>query len=124
MPVNFPTGNRMLPGVSFAERMKDPLESNLCATYLRAVAEPDRLRIVQCLRGGPKSVGEITAYLKTPMANASHHLKFLKNAGLVTSSKRGRFVIYSLSAQFARASSDGSLDALDFGCCRIELSQD
>ena len=103
--------------------MSDPLKANICATYLRAVAEPDRLRIVQCLRSGPKSVGEIAAHLKTPLANASHHLKFLRSARLVTTAKRGRFVMYSLAAEFARSGAGDSLDALDFGCCRIELAQ-
>jgi len=102
----------------------DPLKSKVCSTYLRAVADPDRLRIVQCLRGGPKSVTEIAADLKTVIANASHHLKFLRNAGLVTTTKQGRFVMYSLAAKFARASTSGSLDVLDFGCCRIELPQE
>jgi ArsR family transcriptional regulator len=102
--------------------MRDPLKADLCSTYLRAVAEPDRLRIIQCLRSGPKSVSAICENLGTGIANVSHHLKFLRNAGLVTAKKQGRFVIYSLASKFARASSDGSLDSLDFGCCRIELS--
>ncbi len=39
--------------------MHDPLKPDLCSKYLKAVAEPDRLRIVQFLRDGPKTVGEI-----------------------------------------------------------------
>jgi ArsR family transcriptional regulator, nickel/cobalt-responsive transcriptional repressor len=107
--------------------MRDPLKSNTCAVYLRAVAEPDRLRIIQCLRSGPKSVGEIAAYLKTALANTSHHLRFLHSARLVKTAKRGRHVMYSLAPEFARgragAPAGGSLDVLDFGCCRIELTQ-
>ena len=102
--------------------MRDPLKSNLCSKYLRAVAEPDRLRIVQCLRSGPKSVTEIARHLDTVLANASHHLKALRTAGLVTTAKHGRFVMYALDPRFARVHADGSLDALDFGCCRIELA--
>jgi hypothetical protein len=59
----------------------------------------------------------IRLYLKTAIANASHRLRFPRNADLVTTFKQGRFVMYALAAQFARPSSDGSLDALDFGCC-------
>jgi ArsR family transcriptional regulator len=103
--------------------MRDPLKSNTCAVYLRAVAEPDRLRIIQCLRSGPKSVGEIARHLKTALANASHHLKFLRTARLVTTVKQGRYVMYSLAPRFARPRARGSLDVLDFGCCRIELTQ-
>jgi DNA-binding transcriptional ArsR family regulator len=103
--------------------MRDPLKSNLCSKYLKAVAEPDRLRIVQCLRSGPKSVSEIARHLNTALANASHHLKFLRTAGLVTTVKQGRFVMYALAARFARTGTGRSLDVLDFGCCRIELSR-
>ena len=99
------------------------LKPDLCSKYLKAVAEPDRLRIVQTLRDGPRSVGEIARLLRTPLANASHHLKALRRAGLVATSKQGRFVIYSLAARFARSGGTGpSLDVLDFGCCRIELT--
>jgi DNA-binding transcriptional ArsR family regulator len=102
--------------------MRDPLQSNLCSKYLKAVAEPDRLRIVQCLRDGPKSVGDIAAALRVPLVNASHHLKLLRRAGLVVPSKQGRFVIYALAPRFARPTTGPSLNVLDFGCCRIELS--
>lgn len=101
--------------------MADPLKPNLCSKYLKAVAEPDRLRIVGCLRDGPKSVSDIAQHLNQPLANASHHLKALRKAGLVSTSKHGRFVMYSLAPRFARAGTGPSLNTLDFGCCRIEL---
>lgn len=103
--------------------MRDPLKTNLCCKYLRAVADPERLRIVQCLRGGAKSVGEIAAYLDAPVVNASHHLKHLRRVGLVSTAKRGRFVFYTLATRFARPGAGRSLDVLDFGCCRIELAR-
>ena len=102
--------------------MADPLKPDLCSKYLKAVAEPDRLRIIRCLRDGPKSVSDIAHHLGQPLANASHHLKALRRAGLVSTCKHGRFVIYSLAARFARAESGSSLNTLDFGCCRIELT--
>jgi DNA-binding transcriptional ArsR family regulator len=87
-------------------------------TILRALADEDRLRIVRALEDGAKSVGELSALLGSPLANVSHHLKALRQAGVVTSSKRGRFVDYRLACR-ATASGDGHL--LDFGECRIEL---
>ena len=101
--------------------MADPLQSNLCSKYLRAVADPERLRIVQCLRSGPKSVGEIAGHLKVPVVNASHHLQHLRRAGLVAATKRGRFVYYALAPRFAPPGDGRTLNVLDFGCCRIEL---
>ena len=103
--------------------MRDPLKSNLCSKYLRAVAEPERLRIVQCLRGGAKSVGEIARHLNAPVVNASHHLKHLRHAGLVVTTKQGRYVFYALAPRFAPPGNGRSLNVLDFGCCRIELAE-
>ena len=101
--------------------MPDPLKPRLCAKYLKAMADPDRLRIVQRLGEGPRSVGEIAQSLRAPLANVSHHLKALRELGLVNASKRGRFVIYSLDARFARSGAGSALDVLDFGCCRLDL---
>lgn len=71
--------------------MSDPLKPSLCARYLKAMADPDRLRIVQRLRNGPLSVGEIAGALDAPLANTSHRLKALREMGLVAATRRGRF---------------------------------
>ncbi|HSU69279.1 MAG TPA: metalloregulator ArsR/SmtB family transcription factor [Tepidisphaeraceae bacterium] len=103
--------------------MRDRLRSTECAEYLKAVADPERLRIIQCLQGGPRSVGEICAALEVAIANASHHLRLLKSAGLVTRQKKGRFVIYALDPKFVRQATRSKLNVLDFGCCRLELGE-
>ena len=77
--------------------MKDMMQSPLCARKLRSIADPDRLRIIQCLRAGPKCVGEISAILRIPLVNLSHHLRVLRNADVVLDEKNGRFVIYRLN---------------------------
>lgn len=102
--------------------MLDVLNSNRCSKYLKALADPDRLKIIECLLGGPKAVGEIVREVGAPLGNTSHHLKLLRRAGLVTGRRRGRFVIYSLAERYACARSKGSPAALEFGCCRVELS--
>jgi DNA-binding transcriptional ArsR family regulator len=104
--------------------MRDQFRSMKCAEYLKAVADPDRLKIIQCLQSGPKSVGEICRELNTVIANVSHHLKLLKAAGLVCNRKAGRFVIYSLDSRFVRQTSRSKLNTLDFGCCRLELGEE
>jgi ArsR family transcriptional regulator len=86
---------------------------------LRALAEPERLRIVQCLRSGPRSVSELAAHLgHAEIAKVSHHLSVLRQAGLVEDEKRGRFVIYRLHPSVFRAEAG---DLLDLGCCRLEI---
>jgi DNA-binding transcriptional ArsR family regulator len=87
---------------------------------LKALAEPERLRIIDLLRAGPRTVGEIADELGSEFVNVSHHLTILRNAGLVKSSKRGRFVISSLAPGLLQ-SNTGDLDFLNLGCCRLEL---
>ena len=43
--------------------MEDPLQPDRCARLLKSVADPERLRIIQCLREGPKNVSELAALL-------------------------------------------------------------
>ncbi|HZL35111.1 MAG TPA: metalloregulator ArsR/SmtB family transcription factor [Tepidisphaeraceae bacterium] len=103
--------------------MKDRLNSAECSTYLRALAEPERLRIVQCLAGGPMPVGDICRQMESAMPNVSHHLKQLRIAGLVLSRKKGRFVIYELTPAVHHRGPQSALNVLEFGCCRIELGR-
>jgi ArsR family transcriptional regulator, nickel/cobalt-responsive transcriptional repressor len=104
--------------------MRDRLQSDDCARFLKALADPDRLRIVQCLQAGPKNVGEIAALLKEELANISHHLGVLRHAGLVQDEKQGKFVVYSLAPEIYRRQKKGQgLDMLDLGCCRLELGE-
>ena len=48
-----------------------------------ALAEPNRLRIVELLRSGPQAVGEISGALHLNQPQVSKHLRVLKDAGLV-----------------------------------------
>jgi ArsR family transcriptional regulator len=102
--------------------MKDTLESERCARMLRAVADPERLKIIQCLRSGARNVTEIAEALRADIANVSHHLGILRHAGVVLDKKEGRFVVYSLSTDlFCPTPASRPVDYLDLGCCRLEL---
>ena len=110
----------------------DRLNVNQCCRFLGALAEPERLRIVQALLAGPKTVGEVCRAVGSPVANTSHHLRQLSIAGLVSGTKRGRFVVYALvpevyqrQAEEAAAKGDDTAarDVLDFGCCQLDLGK-
>jgi DNA-binding transcriptional ArsR family regulator len=102
--------------------IQDLFESENCARTLRAVADPERLRIIQCLRAGPLHVGELAGLLEAEMVNVSHHLGVLLHAGLVLKEKQGRFALYSLHPKvYHSAASCPDEDYLDFGCCRLGL---
>ena len=102
--------------------MKDPLEPKRCARLLRAVADPERLRIIQCLRDGPRNVSELAAQLHAEVVNVSHHLGVLRNGGVVLDEKCGRHVVYRLHPDmFHAANAETGAEYLDFGCCRLEI---
>lgn len=48
-----------------------------------ALAEPNRLRIVELLRAGPQAVGDISEHLQLRQPQVSKHLRVLKDAGVV-----------------------------------------
>jgi DNA-binding transcriptional ArsR family regulator len=103
--------------------MRDRLRSKECARLLKALADPERLKIIQCLQGGGKNVTEVTALLESELANVSHHLQVLRAAGLVCDLKQGKFVVYSLNPDVFHPKGPGdNADTLDLGCCRLELS--
>ena len=66
----------------------------LRAQLFRGLADPSRLSILQFLRAGPLSVGEIVRATGLSQPNASNHLRCLTECGLVVGEQRGRFVFY------------------------------
>jgi len=64
-----------------------------------ALAEPNRLRIVELLRGGPRAVGEIGERLEIAQPQVSKHLRVLKAAGLVDVQPRAQQRLYALRAK-------------------------
>ena len=95
-----------------------------CAERLKALADPDRLRIVNLLLSGPKNVSELASELGAGIVKVSHHLRVLRFADVVQTKKDGKFVIYSLHPEIA-ADTDalGGMKTLDLGCCRLDLLQ-
>ena len=71
----------------------------LVAERFRALAEPARLHIMQALRGGEQTVGELVAATGLGTANVSKHLQLLHGAGLVTRRKEGLHVHYGLAGE-------------------------
>ena len=66
---------------------------------LSALAEPNRFRIVELLRSGPRHVGEIERRLELEQPQVSKHLRVLRDAGLVGSSVDAQRRLYQLRPQ-------------------------
>ena len=102
--------------------MTDSLQPELCAKLLRALADPERLRLIQCLRSGPLNVGDLAARIDDEVVNVSHHLGVLRHSGLLLDEKQGRFVIYRLNPEFfPEASGRKGTNCIDLGCCQLDL---
>lgn len=68
-----------------------------------ALAEPNRLRIVELLRAGPQGVNEISGSLRLNQPQVSKHLRVLKEAGLVDVEPVAQQRLYQLRATPFRA---------------------
>lgn len=67
------------------------------AHYFAALAEPNRLRILNCLRSGELNVGELAERCQCSQANVSRHLSTLAKHGLVKREGRGTTVFYQIA---------------------------
>lgn len=67
------------------------------AQRFRALAEPARLRILQQLLAGERSVNELTEVTGLSQANTSKHLATLTAAGLLERRKEGTTVFHSIA---------------------------
>lgn len=65
---------------------------------LKVVADPVRREILEILKKGRLSAGEIAERFDLTQATVSYHLSQLKKAGLIFESKEKNFIYYSLNA--------------------------
>ncbi len=65
---------------------------------LRALSDPTRREILNLLREGKKSAGEIGERFDITGAAISRHLSILKDADLIRDKRDGKFIIYELNA--------------------------
>ena len=65
---------------------------------LKALADPIRREILNLLKQGELSAGEITDHFDVTAAAISRHLSVLKEADLIRDTRRGKFIYYELNA--------------------------
>lgn len=67
------------------------------AKLFRGLSDPSRLSILESMRDGAVTVGEIVEATGLSQPNVSNHLGCLRDCGLVTAEQQGRFVYCELS---------------------------
>jgi DNA-binding transcriptional ArsR family regulator len=70
------------------------LEKHAC--LCKAMANPNRIAIVELLSEGERNVGDIAEYLGLSVSTTSQHLKPLRDTSVVTTRKEGQTVYYAL----------------------------
>lgn len=63
----------------------------------KALNDKTRRDILELLKDGDKTAGEIADHFQFSKPTISHHLDLLKQAELLTSEKKGQFIYYSLN---------------------------
>jgi DNA-binding transcriptional ArsR family regulator len=86
---------RMLSEVDQAARL-DRLDAARPARLFSALGDETRIKIVKLLSEGEQNVDDLTRLLGVSQPTISHHLRVLRESGLVQSEKRGRSIYYSL----------------------------
>ena len=64
---------------------------------LKALADPIRREILNLLKGGRLSAGEICEHFPVTAASISRHLSVLKDADLIRDTREGKFIFYELN---------------------------
>jgi ArsR family transcriptional regulator, arsenate/arsenite/antimonite-responsive transcriptional repressor len=67
-------------------------------SVFKALNDQTRREIVELLKKGDLTAGEIADHFDISKPSISHHLDLLKQAGIVSSVKQGQFIYYSLNA--------------------------
>ncbi len=75
--------------------MENKFEQN--ARVFKALCDPNRLMIIEMLRGGEKCACDLLEELNISQSTLSHHMKILCESGVVNCRRDGKWMYYSLS---------------------------
>jgi ArsR family transcriptional regulator, nickel/cobalt-responsive transcriptional repressor len=89
-----------------------------CVELLKALADETRLGVVRELLRGERRVGELVDALGIEQSLLSHHLRILRDAGIVESERRGKAVVYRVAESAGLGAVGGGVD---LGCCELRF---
>ncbi len=88
-----------------------------CADKLKVLGDSTRLAVVESLMAGPRRVGELGELLDVEQSLLSHHLRVLREMGLLEARRDGKAVVYALAPGVEAAATR----TLDLGCCQLSF---
>jgi DNA-binding transcriptional ArsR family regulator len=74
-----------------------PTDATAAARFFRVLGDPTRLRILEQLQQGERTVSELIAAVAQPQPRVSTHLACMRHCGFVTTERRGREIVYRLT---------------------------
>jgi DNA-binding transcriptional ArsR family regulator len=78
----------------------------------KALSDPTRRQIIRLLRDRDMTAGEIADHFAMTKPSISHHLKSLKQGGLVLDERRGQNIVYSLNTTVVEEAISWFMDIL------------
>ena len=75
----------------------EPVQTDILAKYFRGFGDPTRLRILELLSDGERSVGDLAELLGSPQPKVSNHLACLRWCGFVESRREHRTIFYRVA---------------------------
>jgi ArsR family transcriptional regulator len=99
--------------------LREPLsaqKSSELARVFKAIAEPVRLRLLSLIAshaGGEACVCDLTGAFELSGPTISHHLKVLREAGVIEGERRGTWIYYRVRAETLRVLSQALMPATD-----------
>lgn len=95
-------------------------EASRCAARLKVLSDRTRLQVMRLLLSGARHVGDLQQELSIDQSLLSHHLRVLRDAGLVVAERDGKAVLYQVAAD-VEVEQRG--EAIDLGCCVLSFDR-
>ena len=98
--------------------MKKTEAPSYCADKMKVLSDVTRLSVLEELLAGPKNVSQLNALIRIDQSLLSHHLKVLRDAGLVKTTRDGKAIRYEIAPE---VKAEAGANAINLGCCRISF---
>lgn len=102
--------------------LHEKMRTDECLPALRALSDPTRLKIVERLLSGDHNVNELAEYLDTAQYNVSKHVRILREAGIVTTTRHGKATRCDVASEFRTKLREGGW-VVDLGCCTFRFEK-
>lgn len=88
---------------------------NAMNNVFKAISDPTRRKILDLLKGGDMTAGDIAEHFNISKPSISHHLNILKQAEVISDHRKGQFIYYSLNTTVLQDSINWMLNFINKG---------